>query len=212
VVALGDVSGKGVPAALYSAAIGEMVRGRTFRRRLEKQSSTPAGILAGMNRILHERNLEEYYCTLCYAMFEFKKQTVTFANSGLPYPVKYSNGKAVQIDMPGTPLGSFGSSQYDDFVVPLAAGDVFVLASDGIFEAFNEESQEFGADRVIDVIERTAQRPAKEIVSELFAAVQNFCGDAVQSDDRTVVVVKVNQLGPAKAGPSQEVSKEVPKE
>jgi sigma-B regulation protein RsbU (phosphoserine phosphatase) len=198
VVAVGDVSGKGVPAALYSAAIGEMLRGRTFRRRLEKQSSTPAGILAGMNRILHERNLEEYYCTLCYAMFEFKKQIVTFANSGLPYPIKCSNGKATQIDMPGVPLGSFGGSQYEDFQVPLAAGDVFVLCSDGISEAFNEEGQEFGAHRVIDVIERTYTRPAKEIVDELFLAVQQFCGDADQSDDRTVVVVKINQLGPAK--------------
>ena len=101
IVALGDVSGKGVPAALYSAAIGEMVRGRTFRRRLEKKSSTPAEVLAGMNRILHERNLEEYYCTLCYAMFEFKKHQVTFANSGLPFPVRYSNGRAEQIQMPG---------------------------------------------------------------------------------------------------------------
>ena len=108
-------------------------------------------MLAGMNRILHERNLEEYYCTLCYAMFEFKKQIVTFANSGLPYPVKCSNGKAAQIDMPGVPLGSFGGSQYDDFQVPLAAGDVFVLCSDGIFEAFDEAGQEFGAQRVIDV-------------------------------------------------------------
>lgn len=195
VVALGDVSGKGVPAALYSAAIGEMVRGRTFRRRLEKTNSTPAMILAGMNRILHERNLEEYYCTLCYAMFEFKKQIVTFANSGLPYPVKCSNGKAEQIDMPGVPLGSFGGSQYDDFQVPLAAGDVFVLCSDGIFEAFNEAGEDFGAPRVIDVVERNHTRPAKEIVNELFSAVQIFAGDAEQSDDRTVVVVKINQLG-----------------
>jgi serine phosphatase RsbU (regulator of sigma subunit) len=88
VVVLGDVSGKGVPAALYGAAIGEMIRGRTFRRRLEKNVTTPAALLGGINRILHERHLEEYYCTLCYAMFEFKKQIVTFANSGLPYPVK----------------------------------------------------------------------------------------------------------------------------
>jgi sigma-B regulation protein RsbU (phosphoserine phosphatase) len=173
-----------------------MVRGRTFRRRLEKERSTPATVLAGMNRILHERNLEEYYCTLCYAMFEFKKQIVTFANSGLPYPVKCSNGKAEQIDLPGIPLGSFGGSQYDDVQVQLTAGDVFVLCSDGIFEAFDEQAQEFGAKRVIDVIERTYERPAKEIVHELFAAVQNFCGDAPQSDDRTVVVVKVNSLGP----------------
>jgi sigma-B regulation protein RsbU (phosphoserine phosphatase) len=196
VVVLGDVSGKGVPAALYGAAIGEMVRGRTFRRRLEKNVTTPAALLAGMNRILHERNLEEYYCTLCYAMFEFKKKIVTFANSGLPYPVKWSDGKAVQIDMPGTPLGSFGGSKYDDFPVPLAAGDIFVLCSDGIFEAFDEAGKEFGAERVIDVIERTHALPSKEIVNALFTAVQDFCGDAPQSDDRTVVVVKINQLGP----------------
>jgi sigma-B regulation protein RsbU (phosphoserine phosphatase) len=193
VVAVGDVSGKGVPAALYGAAIGEMVRGRTFRRRLEKERSTPAAVLAGMNRILHERNLEEYYCTLCYAMFEFKKQIVTFANSGLPYPVRCSDGKATQIDMPGVPLGSFGSSTYDEVQVPLKAGDVWVLCSDGITEAFSEAGQEFGTPRLIDVIERTHTRPAKEIVGEIFGAVQLFCGDAEQSDDRTVVVVKINQ-------------------
>ncbi|HUQ86448.1 MAG TPA: GAF domain-containing SpoIIE family protein phosphatase [Vicinamibacterales bacterium] len=200
VVVLGDVSGKGVPAALYGAAIGEMVRGRTFRRRLEKNVTTPAALLAGMNRILHERNLEEYYCTLCYAMFEFKKQIVTFANSGLPYPVKWSNGKAAQIDMPGVPLGSFGFSKYEDYPVPLAAGDIFVLCSDGIFEAFDESGTEFGAERVIDVIERTHDRPSKEIVNEVFAAVQSFSGHAPQSDDRTVVVVKINQLGPDRKG------------
>lgn len=193
VVAVGDVSGKGVPAALYSAAIGEMVRGRTFRRRLEKERSTPAAVLAGMNRILHERNLEEYYCTLCYAMFEFKKQIVTFANSGLPYPVRCSGGQATQIDMPGVPLGSFGSSAYDEVQVPLSPGDVFVFFSDGISEAFDEAGQEFGMPRMFEVIERTHEKPAKDIVGELFGAVQAFCGDAEQSDDRTVVVVKINQ-------------------
>ena len=210
VVALGDVSGKGVPAALYSAAIGEMVRGRTFRRRLEKKSSTPAEVLAGMNRILHERNLEEYYCTLCYAMFEFKKQIVTFANSGLPFPVKYANGKAEQIHMPGVPLGSFGSSTYDDYQFPLAAGEIYVLCSDGISEAFNESGQEFGSDRVLEVIERNAARPSKEIVHEMFAAVQSFCGDADQSDDRTVVVVKINQLGPTTKVPEVPEVPQVP--
>ena len=193
VVAVGDVSGKGVPAALYSAAIGEMIRGRTFRRRLEKERSTPAAVLAGMNRILHERNLEEYFCTLCYAMFEFKKQTATFANSGLPYPIRCTGGKAGQIDMPGVPLGSFGSSTYDDVVVPLAPGDVFVLCSDGISEAFDEAGGEFGADRVMEVVERNCAKSAKEIVAEIFGAVHQFSGNAEKSDDRTVVVVKINR-------------------
>ena len=197
VVTLGDVSGKGVPAALYGAAIGEMIRGRTFRRRLEKKSTTPAELLAGMNRILHERNLEEYYCTLCYALFEFKKQTVTFANSGLPFPVRHSKGVTEQIRIAGVPLGSFGSSTYEDLVVPLEAGDVFVLCSDGIFEAFDEAGQEFGAGRVIDIVKQTHELPAKEIVNAMVAAVHSFCGDAPQSDDRTVVALKINQLGSA---------------
>jgi len=96
--------------------------------------------------------------------------------------------------MPGVPLGSFGSSAYDDVQVPLAPGDVFVFCSDGISEAFDEAGQEFGSPRLIEVIERTHTRPAKEIVSEIFGAVQQFCGDAEQSDDRTIVVVKINQL------------------
>ena len=193
VVAVGDVSGKGVPAALYSAAVGEMIRGRTFRRRLEKERSTPASVLHGMNRILHERNLEEYYCTLCYAMFEFKKQTVTFANSGLPFPIRCTAGKAAPIEMPGVPLGAFGTSTYDNVEVPLASGDVFLFCSDGISEAFDASGREFGAGRVMDVVERNCSRTAKEIVGEVFGAVQHFCGDAEQSDDRTVVVVKINR-------------------
>ena len=68
VVAVGDVSGKGVPAALYSAFAGELVRGRTFRRRYTTDATTPAGVLLSMNTILHQRQLEEYYCTLCYAI------------------------------------------------------------------------------------------------------------------------------------------------
>ena len=198
VVVLGDVSGKGVPAALYGAAIGEMVRGRTFRRRLEKKETTPAELLAGMNRILHERNLEEYYCTLCYAMFEFKKKTVTFANSGLPFPVKFANGKAEQLEMPGTPLGSFGGSQYDDFSFRSKPAISTCCVRTGFSRRSTRPGRNSAPGACIDVIERTSDRPSKEMVHEIFAAVQQFCGDAPQSDDRTVVVVKINQLGPSK--------------
>ena len=90
IVAVGDVSGKGVPAALYSVFAGELVRGRTFRRRYLPERSSPAGVLSSINTILHERQLEEYYCTLCYAIFDLKRRTVTLANSGLPYPIRCS--------------------------------------------------------------------------------------------------------------------------
>ena len=107
VVAVGDVSGKGVPAALYGAFAGELVRSRTFRRRYTTVRTTPAGILLSMNIILHQRQLEEYYCTLCYASFDFKRRQVTLANSGLPYPIRSTPTECAQIDLPGLPLGSF---------------------------------------------------------------------------------------------------------
>ena len=72
VVAVGDVSGKGVPAALYSAFAAELVRGRTFRRRYLPERSSPAGVLSSVNTILHQRQLEEYYCTLCYTIFDLQ--------------------------------------------------------------------------------------------------------------------------------------------
>jgi sigma-B regulation protein RsbU (phosphoserine phosphatase) len=191
VVSVGDVSGKGVPAALYSTFVGELVRGRTFRRRLETRRSSPAVVLNAMNRILNERQLEEYYCTLCYAMFDLKRRQVTFANSGLPYPVRFSAGKAAQMPMPGVPLGSFPGSTYDEVTIDLQDDDIFVFCSDGIYEAFDEEGREFGASRVIEIVERLHQRPAAEIVAALFESMQAFRGEAEQSDDQTAVVVKI---------------------
>src|SRR5438094_2544806 len=110
VLAVGDVSGKGVPAALYSAFAGELVRSRTFRRRYAPERFSPAGVLASVNTILHERRLEEYYCTLCYASFDFKRRTVVLANSGLPYPIRATREQVARIELPGVPLGSFAGS------------------------------------------------------------------------------------------------------
>ena len=110
VVAVGDVSGKGVPAALYSAFAAELVRGRTFRRRYLPERSSPAGVLSSVNTILHQRQLEEYYCTLCYTIFDLKRRTITLANSGLPYPIRCSAEGCAQIELPGVPLGSFQGS------------------------------------------------------------------------------------------------------
>ena len=121
-VAVGDVSGKGVPAALYSAFAGELVRSRTFRRRFTPERTTPAGVLASMNTILHERGLEEYYCTLTYASFDLKRRAVTLANAALPYPIRCSAEGCEQIHLPGIPLGSFAGAAYDEVTFEFSAG------------------------------------------------------------------------------------------
>jgi sigma-B regulation protein RsbU (phosphoserine phosphatase) len=191
VIAVGDVSGKGVPAALYSSFVGEVVRGRTYRRRFTPELASPAAVLTSLNRILHERGLEEYYCTLCYASFDLKRHTATFANSGLPFPIHVSAAGAAPIALSGLPLGSFGASTYDEAAIALTPGDLFVFFSDGISETFSESGEEFGSERIRDAVLAVADRPAREIVGAVFEAMQAFRGEAPQTDDQTVVVVKI---------------------
>jgi sigma-B regulation protein RsbU (phosphoserine phosphatase) len=190
-VAVGDVSGKGVPAALYSVFAAELVRGRTFRRRFLPDRSGPASVLSSVNTILHQRQLEEYYCTLCYAIFDLKRRNVTFANSGLPYPVRAAAEGVAQIELPGVPLGSFPGSTYDEVTIALHQGDLFVFCSDGIFEAMNANGDEFGAERLIEVVAGARQADAKTVVGSIVAAVDAFREGTPPNDDMTIVAVRI---------------------
>ena len=191
VVAVGDVSGKGVPAALYSAFAGELVRSRTFRRRYAPERFSPAGVLASMNTILHERQLEEYYCTLCYSVFDIKRRTVLMSNSGLPYPIRCSGDEVEQIEMPGVPLGSFSGSSYDEVGFDLSVGDLFVFCTDGVFEAHDALGREFGASRLLEIVRETRAQGAREVVDAIVAAVQEFRAETPPHDDMTAVALKI---------------------
>jgi phosphoserine phosphatase RsbU/P len=191
VVAVGDVSGKGVPAALYSVFAAELVRGRTFRRRYLPDRSTPASVLSSVNTILHQRQLEEYYCTLCYAIFDLKRRIVTLANSGLPYPIRASAEGVAQIELPGVPLGSFQGSTYDELTYALHSGDLFVFCSDGVFEAMDPDGQEFTAARLLEVVERSRDQAPREVVANIFASVETFRAGAPPNDDMTAVAVRI---------------------
>ena len=191
VVAVGDVSGKGVPAALYSAFAGELVRSRTFRRRFAPERSSPGSILASVNSILHERGLEEYYCTLCYAFFDLKRRVVSIANSGLPYPLRCTETTCGPIELPGMPLGSFAGATYDELTFELASGDVYVFCTDGIFEAFSPDGEEFGAERLARLVADHRLASARHIVDAIFEAVDAFRGLTPRRDDMTVVALKV---------------------
>ncbi|HSC29594.1 MAG TPA: GAF domain-containing SpoIIE family protein phosphatase [Vicinamibacterales bacterium] len=191
VVAVGDVSGKGVPAALYSAFAAELVRGRTFRRRYVPERSSPANVLSSVNTILNERHLEEYYCTMCYAIFDLKRRSMTLANSGLPYPVRCTAEACTQIELPGVPLGAFPGSTYDEMTFALHAGDVYVFCTDGVFEAMNDAGEEFTAARLVDVVGRSRDLPAPAMAEAIFDAVAEWRGAAPQGDDMTAVAIRI---------------------
>ncbi len=191
VVAVGDVSGKGVAAALYGAFAGELVRSRTFRRRFDPERFGPAGVLESLNTILHERRLEEYYCTLCYASFDFVHRSIMLSNSGLPYPIRCGRDGCRQIKLPGLPLGSFAGSTYDELTLDLEPGDLWVFCSDGIFDTLDPEGRDFGTERAVGVIDRSRDESAEDVVNDLFRAVRSFRADAPIIDDMTAVAVKV---------------------
>ena len=191
VVAVGDVSGKGAPAALYGAYAAELVRSRTMRRRYAPERFSVAGVLQSMNNILHERQLAEYFCTLCYAFFDFTGRVLTMSNSGLPYPIRCSEDGCGQIELPGMPLGSFAGVTYDEVTIPLNQGDVFVFCTDGIFETLNAERDEFGARRVCEIVRARRHETARTIVDAIFDATIRFRGHASQEDDMTAVAVKI---------------------
>lgn len=185
-LAVGDVSGKGVPAALYGAFASGTVRARAFER------LAPAQLLYRVNRTLRRRGVEGLYCTLAYALFDFPGERVRLANSGLPYPLHYqaATRRCGSVEIPGLPLGSFDGSTYEERELPLRSGDVFVFFSDGVVEA-ERAGEDYGIGRLSALIERHACLPAPALGDAILDDLHRFLGDDEPSDDVTVAVVKV---------------------
>ncbi|MGE4056177.1 MAG: PP2C family protein-serine/threonine phosphatase, partial [Vicinamibacterales bacterium] len=134
----------------------------------------------------------------CYALFDFKRRTVTLANSGLPYPVRWARtgedaktGQATLIEIAGVPLGSFPGSSYDELTLSLQTGDIFVFCSDGVTEALDVLGREFGTPRLMKAINQTPGGSAREVVDAVTNSVLEFRGDAPPHDDMTVVAIRV---------------------
>ena len=146
-------------------------------------------MLASTNTILHERQLEEYYCTLCYAVFDLKRRTVTDGELGaaLPDPLPRP-ARRRRSSCRASRSGRLPGRTYDELSFELAPGDVFVFCSDGVFEANDARGREFGADAAArSRPRRPAHTAAREIVDAIFAAVQDFRGDTAPNDDMTAV-------------------------
>jgi sigma-B regulation protein RsbU (phosphoserine phosphatase) len=185
-VAVGDVAGKGVPAALYGAFASGTVRARAFEKR------PPGDLLARVNRTLRRRGVEGLYCSLMYAIFDFQARKVCLANSGLPYPLRYraSTGTCEEIEVSGLPLGTFDDSRYEEQEIGLEAGDVFVFATDGVTEARNAH-EDYGAERLRRLVESLARLPATALGEHILEDLARFTGADAHADDVTLVVVKI---------------------
>ena len=184
-IALGDVSGKGTAAALYGAvAIGIM-------RSLAPQKLQPAEMLRQMNHLVGERRIEGRFMTACFATWQKGRQKLRVANAGQSQPLLYKDGRCGKIELTGFPLGIFEEVSYDEWGVILESGNILVFHSDGLAEASNSEGQFFGTERLRNLIEQHHEVSATELADTILREVDWFTQSAPLSDDRTLVILKV---------------------
>ena len=192
-IVIGDVSGKGAPAAIYAALVSGILRSHA------PIEPGPAEMLRAVNFSLGERRIDAQFVSLIYAVWNDVNKTLQVANSGLPRPIYCHRGKTEIIEATGLPLGLFDDADYDELTFQAEPGDLFVFFSDGILDARNQQGDLFGRQRVDEIVRRCFTMTAGSLVDSLFAAVTEYSAGLETFDDQTVVVIKVKDgAGPTK--------------
>jgi phosphoserine phosphatase RsbU/P len=184
-IAIGDVSGKGAPAAIYAALVSGILRSHA------PIEPGPAEMLSAVNLSLAERRIAAQFVSIIYAVWDDEKRTLLVANSGLPRPIYYHEGKIEFVEATGLPLGLFDEADYDEFSFKAKPGDLFVFYSDGILDARNRHGHSFGEERVEAIVASCADKSPDCVVNKLFQAVTDHAAGVEAFDDQTVVAIKV---------------------
>ena len=190
-IVVGDVSGKGAPSAIYAG----LVSGTTSSHAIDEPSA--AQMLEAVNLSLAERPIEAQYVSMIYAVWHDGERSLQVANSGLPSPLRISEGRAEEIPVAGIPLGLFPNTEYDERNLRAKPGDVFLFFTDGITDATSAKGAMFGRGRLEKVAIKYADRSADEIAQAIFDAVTDHAKGVATFDDLTIVVLKVKGV-PAK--------------
>jgi sigma-B regulation protein RsbU (phosphoserine phosphatase) len=191
-VLVGDVSGKGVPAALFMARTKNLIRLITrLARRTDGSTLGAADVVSMVNQELCQENSGMMFVTLFLAMVRLDSGEVQFCNAGHnpPYHLKGSGVEPVTAAK-GRPLGVRAASAYEAGQLTLAAGDMLYLYTDGITEAENQKTELFSEQRLEEVLRGNACDAADVVVKAVANAVKNFADGALQSDDITALAIK----------------------
>ncbi len=185
VIIVGDVSGKGAPAALYGAMASGTLRS------LAPQKLPPPDMMKQLNVMFLERKIEGHFITLTYAIWEPRSKSLTLANAGMPLPILVRKGQCRAIRAEGVPLGLLEHTEYQPATVNLESGDLLAFFSDGITEANDPQQEEFGSRRLENILRQNSEKPPQEIVSRVFEELKVFEAGRLQRDDQTLVILKV---------------------
>lgn len=184
VLVIGDVSGKGAPAALYGAMASGILRS------LAPQKLSAPEMLRHLNVMLLERKIEGHFITLTYAIWEPKQRKLRLANAGMPMPILVRRGHCKPIHAEGVPLGLLENTDYQESVLTLEPGDLLALYSDGVGEATNPEHEEYGSRRLENLLREHAHRPVNDIVEIIFSELARYEAGRPRRDDQTLLLFR----------------------
>jgi len=183
IIAMGDVSGKGVAAALYGGLMNGLLRTLAPRRR------RPAELMKALNDALVERKVEARYVTLGVLLWDAASRQIVMANAGAIPPMICREGDIVKIRVEGVPLGLLNDREYEEVAFQARPGDTIVLYSDGITDHINPAGTEYGRGRLAQVVRANCHKKADELIATIFKDLDKWCTTAF--DDQTVFVMKV---------------------
>jgi len=188
-ICLGDISGKGMPAAMLMANLQATLRGQTLF------STSCKDCLQRSNKLLFQSTDVQKFATLFYGILNTRKNELYYSNAGHDYPFLFSGDKEPRrLETGGIVLGFLENFAFEEQMIPFSPGDLLLMYSDGITEAMNADEEEFGENRLVEVTLKHRDELASTLIEKIIAAVKLHTGDAPQMDDITLVVIKRETL------------------
>jgi sigma-B regulation protein RsbU (phosphoserine phosphatase) len=189
-IAIGDVSGKGVPAALLMATLRAYLHGQTRHRVTDL-----AGLMVNLNRLVYDSSSANRYATFFYAQYDASTRLLEYVNAGHNPPlILRTHGDChgvLRLEPGGPVIGLMPHCSYVQDCVTLEEGDVLVLFTDGITEAMNAAGEEWGEERLMHVIGANRALPPRDLIDRIMRTADGFVGGAAQYDDMTLITARV---------------------
>jgi phosphoserine phosphatase RsbU/P len=180
---IGDVSGKGLPAAMYAALAVGTLRG------VHKTGQNPGRVLSVLNQRLMLRGLTGRYTAIQYALIDPARGEMRVVSAGMPGPLLIRGRDSRALNLAGIPPGLFANVEYEETVHTLEPGDSVLFWTDGLTDARNVHDQDFELKRLREVCGRCAGGSPPDLLGSLFGAIQEFSTNCLQWDDMTAVVL-----------------------
>ena len=198
-IAIGDVSGKGISAALLMATLRAFLRGQTI-----DEKTNLSAVVANLNRLVFESSAQNRYATFFLGAYDSRSRVLRYVNAGHNAPIVIrASDKVARLDVGGLVVGLLREGAWETGQVTLERGDLFVGFTDGISEAMNDANDEWGEGRLIEATWAMRGTSAKGILAHIMRSADAFVAGAPQYDDMTLIVAQVDNVRAAPETPIQ---------